>query len=93
MLLRGEASEREIYQSLHISRQLVRYWCIAAGIAGKVKAARANYVMRRLLQGLPKSETAEPEHATITTLRQKLKRPRPSAAQIAIARHKTADQA
>lgn len=82
MLMRGEATPADIRKTLLISRQLIRYWCVTAGIARKTDAARRDYLIRRLLKDLPEPETAEPEHVEIVALRERLKRPRPSRQQI-----------
>ena len=93
MMMRGEASPAEIRQVLLISRQLIRYWCIRAGIAGKTKDARKVYLLRRLLKDLPTPETAEPEHVEIRALRERLKRPRPDRAQLKAAKDRKAADA
>lgn len=90
MLQRGEATPNDIALALMVSRQLVRYWCIAAGIAGKTKEARKNYLAWRLLRDMPEPTDGKPEHPAIAALRARLKRPRPDRAQIQAAKDRTA---
>ena len=81
MMMRGEASPAEVRQVLQVSRQLIRYWCIVAGIAGKTREARKAYLLRQMLKEIPK-RGLEPEHAEIRALRHRLKFPRPSLEQL-----------
>ena len=85
LMMRGEATPAEIRQVLLVSRQLVYYWCRAAGIAGKTREARKTWLLRALLKGV-RNEANEPEHAELSAMRLRLRRPRPSAEQIRAAR-------
>lgn len=51
MMMRGEALPSEIVEAIGISRQLVHYWCKAAGIVGKTAEARKARVLGQLLKG------------------------------------------
>lgn len=86
LMMRGDATPREIRAALQISRQLVYYWCKAAGITGKVASARKAYVWRALLKGAERSDGPEPEHPDVQMLRARLNRPRPSREQIKAAK-------
>lgn len=88
-MMRGEVTPAELRAALHVSRQLVYYWCKVTGIAGKTKEARKAYVWRALLKGAERHDGPEPEHPDIQMLRARLKRPRPSREQLqaAKARH------
>jgi hypothetical protein len=77
MLMRGEATPVDIRRVLLISRQLVRYWCVAAGI--NHKEARRTFLLRELLKGTAKADV---EHPEVKALRERLKRPRPTAKQL-----------
>jgi hypothetical protein len=83
MLMHGEATPVEIRRSLQVSRQLVYYWGRAAGIAGKHRDARQYWVWRRLLQW---SDRKDKDHASVRAIRERLRRPKPSADQLAAAR-------
>jgi hypothetical protein len=86
LMMRGEVTPAEVRQALHLSRQLIYYWCKAAGIAGKAKDARKAYVWRVLLKGAETHDGPEPEHPDVQMLRARLNRPRPSREQIAAAK-------
>lgn len=51
MMMRGEATPREVAAAAGVSRQLVYYWCRAAGLVGKLDEARKAYVRNRLVAG------------------------------------------
>lgn len=80
LMMRGEATPAEIRQVLQVSRQLIYYWCRAAGIAGKLKQARKAYIMRSLLKGIRDEDRGKP--TAVTMLRARLRAPRPSAEQL-----------
>jgi transposase-like protein len=77
LLMRGEATPAEIRETLQVSRQLVYYWCRAAGIAGKTVQARKTYLLRALLKGI--DDARQPE---VKALRYRLRNPRPTDAQL-----------
>lgn len=51
MMMRGEATPREVAEAAGVSRQLVYYWCRSAGLVGKTDEARRAYVRNRLVAG------------------------------------------
>lgn len=78
--MRGEVTPAEIRQTLQISRQLIYYWCKAAGIQGKFKQARKTYILRALLKGIKAEDRAKP--SAVTALRARLRAPKPTAQQL-----------
>lgn len=86
LLMRGEATPRELRAELQVSRQLLYYWVKSAGLRGKLIDARKDYIRRLLLKALPAAPGAEPEHPAIEALRMRAKRPRANREQVAAAR-------
>jgi hypothetical protein len=78
----GRATKKDIHLVLNVSPQLVHYWCIEAGINGKIEAAHLDYVARELFKSTPQTENPELEHEAIRRLRARLQRPKPSKEQL-----------
>ena len=72
LMMRGEATPREIAEAANVSRQLVYYWCRAAGLVGKTAEARRAYVLNRLVAGA-RSESAPGAKARLRRLANKAK--------------------